>query len=357
MLKKLYLQNFRNYTEGEIAFSPGVNWFTGENAQGKTNLLEAIYLLSCGRSFRTSQLSQLIQRGARAFYLEAVFEKDGVDQSLKLFFDGESKRVQINATAYSHFTPLIGLLPMVLYAPEDVSLVGGAPSHRRKFLDLHLAQVDPLYLHHLARFHRALKQRNELLKKHIEEAIEPWEEMIAQSSSYLMSKRQLLINSLEHPLKEMLLAVSSNSDHLKLEYEPSLPCLNSEEIVLVLKKNRRKELHVGTTLYGPHRDDAIFLIDELGAKAFASVGQKHSIIAALRLCIWEHLKEQTGEMPFFGIDDFGAHLDRTRQHNFEEKLQNLGQIFLTSPSASREIFPDKNILEIASGEIFHVSCS
>ena len=355
MLKKLYLQNFRNYTEAEIVFSPGVNWFTGKNAQGKTNLLEAIYLLSCGRSFRTSQLSQLIQTGARYFYIEAAFEKDGVHQSLKLTFDGESRKAQINATSYPHFTPLIGLLPMVLYAPEDVALVGGAPSHRRKFLDLHLAQVDPLYLHHLARFHRSLKQRNELLKKRSEETIEPWEEMMAQSAFYLMNKRETLVVSLEDPLKEMLLAISSGCDELKLEYQPSLPYSSPAELAQALRKNRRKELHVGATLYGPHRDDVFFSINGLGAKAYASIGQKHSILAALRLCSWDHLKEQTGEIPFFGIDDFGAHLDRQRQHNFEDKLQSLGQIFLTSPSASRDIFPDKHILEIASGEILQVS--
>src|SRR5476651_2554103 len=109
-VNRLYLHNFRNYTQAEVHFSPGVNWITGKNAQGKTNLLEALYLLSTGRSFRTHQLGQLIQKGASFFYLEAEIEKEGVNQTLKLSFDGENKKVQYNASSYSHFTPLIGLL-------------------------------------------------------------------------------------------------------------------------------------------------------------------------------------------------------------------------------------------------------
>jgi len=149
MLRRLYLHHFRNYTQAEFTFSPGVNWICGKNAQGKTNLLEAIYLLSTGRSFRTHILSQLIQKEAGFFYIEAEIEKEGVSQTLKVSFDGETKKVEINATSYSNFSSLLGLLPHVLYAPEDISVVAGTPSHRRKFIDLHLSQIDPLYLHHL----------------------------------------------------------------------------------------------------------------------------------------------------------------------------------------------------------------
>lgn len=357
MLKQLYLQDFRNYSEAEITFSPKVNWLVGNNAQGKTNILEAIYLLSCGRSFRTSQLSQLIRKGSSRFYLEALFEKDSVNQTIKLSYDGEMKRLQINATAYSHFTPLIGLMPMVLYAPEDSALVGGAPATRRKFLDLHLAQVDPLYLHHLARYHRALKQRNELLKKKREEMIDTWEEMMAPSAVYLMQKRQTLIQSLKDPLKEMVKTFSSGADGLSIDYQPSLSFGGQESIVKQLQAQRKKELHIGTTLSGPHRDDFHFSIGELSAKAYASVGQKHSIVAALRLCIWEHLKAQSGETPLLGIDDFGAHLDETRQKKFVEHLQGLGQIFLTSPTATDGVFTERLILEVASGEVLQVGCA
>ena len=353
-IKRLYLHHFRNYSETEVSFSPGVNWITGKNGQGKTNLLEALYLLSTGRSFRTHQLSQLIQTDSPFFYLEAEIESEGVRQTLKVSFDGEIKKVHYNATVYSYFAPLLGLLPHVMYAPEDTALIGGAPAFRRKVIDLHLAQIDPLYLHHLARYHKAMRQRNELLKKKIEEAIEPWEMSMAQSGSYLMKKREELIQQLQKPLYEKMLEISSGIDHLGIKYESSLPLADPESLLMHWQKNRKKEFHIGTTLYGPHRDDLIFSIDHLSAKSFASVGQQHSIIAALRLCQWSHLQSQTRRLPFFSVDDFGAHLDESRQRMFQEKLSSLGQIFLTSPAAHYGIFPNKQMIHIDSGKVLEI---
>jgi DNA replication and repair protein RecF len=347
-VKKLYLHHFRNYTQAEIHFSPGVNWITGKNGQGKTNLLEALYLLSTGRSFRTYQLSQLIQKGASFFYLEAEIEKEGVNQTLKLSFDGENKKVQYNASTYSHFTPLIGLLPHVLYAPEDIALIGGAPLFRRKFLDLQLAQLDPLYLHHLARYHKAMRQRNELLKRKTEEAIDPWEEMMAHSAEYLMQQRTEMIAQLQGPLNEKMQEISDGADPIEIHYQSSLK--QGDDFLKYWQKTRRKDLHIGTTLSGPHRDDVHFSMQGLSAKAFASEGQKHSIIASLRLCQWKHLSG----MPLMSIDDFGAHLDQGRQTKFEQQLATLGQIFLTSPNPSYEIFPHKQMIEISSGQVFHI---
>ncbi len=355
MLKKLYLHHFRNYTRAEISFSPGVNWITGKNAQGKTNLLEALYLLSTGRSFRTTQLSQLIQKGSDFFYLEAELEKEGVSQTLKISFNGETKKVQYNANTYSHFTPLIGLLPHILYAPEDIALVAGIPSNRRKFLDMHLSQFDPLYLHHLARYHKAMRQRNELLKKRKEETIDSWEEIMAQSAAYLMQKRKEMISELETPLQKSMEILSSGTDPIKIHYQHSLSPQEKDELIKHWKKTRAQELHIGATLNGPHRDDVLFEIQGFSAKSFASEGQKHSVIASLRLCQWEHLRQHTGQTPLMSIDDFGAHLDLNRQAAFQNKVKSLGQIFVTSPNEWPEVFPGKQVIEVDSGEVAQVS--
>jgi DNA replication and repair protein RecF len=350
-VKKLYLHHFRNYKQAEIHFSPGVNWITGKNGHGKTNVLEALYLLSTGRSFRTHQLSQLIQKGASFFFIEAEIEREGVNQTLKLSFDGVNKKLQVNATTYTHFTPLIGMLPHVLYAPEDIALVAGLPLYRRKFLDLHLAQFDPLYLYHLARYHKALRQRNELLKSRSEVAIEPWEEVMAQSAAYLIEKRTEMIQQLQDPLKQSIDELSFGADSIDIYYKSSLARSN---LLQQFQKNRKKELHIGTTLSGPHRDDVHFEIQGLSAKSFASEGQKHSIIAGLRLCQWEHLHGQIGNPPLISIDDFGVHLDEERQSQLQEKLKRCGQIFLTSPSDRPEIFPDKRLVHIELGQVAQV---
>jgi len=350
-VKKLYLHHFRNYERAEVHFSPGVNWITGKNGHGKTNILEAIYLLSTGRSFRTHQLSQLIQKGAPFFFIEAEIEREGVSQTVKLSFDGVNKKLQFNATTHNHFSPLIGMLPHILYAPEDIALVSGLPLFRRKFLDLHLAQFDPLYLYHLARYHKALRQRNELLKSRSELAIEPWEEVMAQSAEYLMEKRTLMIQQLQDPLSVRMEELSFGADSIAIHYKSSL---TQDNLLQQLQKNRKKELHIGTTLSGPHRDDVHFEIQGLSAKAFASEGQKHSIIAALRLCQWDHLHGKVGSPPLISIDDFGSHLDQGRQAQLQEKLKGCGQIFLSSPSDSPEIFQEKQLVQIESGQVSHI---
>ena len=348
MLKKLYLYQFRNYTREEFSFSPGVNWIVGKNAQGKTNLLEAIYLLTTGRSFRTCQLRELIQEGSSHFFLEAEIEKEGVTQILKLSFDGETKRVDYNHTSYSHFTPLIGLLPHVIYAPDDIALVSGAPAFRRKFLNLHLSQIDPLYLHHLVRFHKAMRQRNELLKQKTETAIEPWEETMSISASYLVAKRSELISALKTPLSCYMNTLSGGQENLEITYAHSLSPATPDTFLAIWNKSRKKELHLGATLHGPHRDDVIFTINGFSSKSYASMGQKHTILAALRLCEWKHFENSSSSTPLLGIDDFGAHLDEKRQNHFQEALEGLGQIFLTSPSASVHLFPQKRLLELSS---------
>lgn len=177
----------------QIHFSPGINWIMGKNAQGKTNLLEALYFLSTGRSFRTPHLKELIQEGSSYFYLEAEMEKEGVIQLLKASFDGENKHVQHNAKQYAHFISLIGLLPHILFAADDTMLITGPPAIRRKFLNMHIAQIDPLYIHHLGRFARAVAQRNQLIRQKVENTIDSWEETMAESALYLMEKRAKLI--------------------------------------------------------------------------------------------------------------------------------------------------------------------
>lgn len=337
MIRTLYLENFRNYKEKQIAFSPTINWIVGPNAQGKTNLLEALSLLSTGRSFRTQHLSELIREGADSFYLEAQFEKDGVLQTLALSFDGSAKQMQHNATQYAQFTPLIGLLPTVLLLPEDGALIWGAPAYRRRFLNLHIAQATPLYVQHLMRYQKALDQRNALLRRKTAVAIEPWEEMMAQSGAALMTMRALATEQLASPLLEMLQKLSGGSDALECSYQSSFPLQSFQELPAYLKeqwqKQRNKEMQLGTTLMGPHRDDLKLMVGKKPAKMVASEGQKHSIAAALRLAEWQRLKTLTHSTPLFCVDDFGVHLDAERQARLYKEIQELGQVFLTAPTA------------------------
>ena len=331
-VQSLYLHNFRNFEQTTVHFSPEVNIIYGDNAQGKTNLLEALYFFSTGRSFRTAHLQELIREGASSFFLEIHFIKEGIEQSLIAQFDGTSRKLVYNHTKYSSFTPLFGILPSVIYAPSDYALIMGVPAERRRFFDLYLAQIDPLYVHHAIRYHKAVKQRNYLLKKKNSSLLFPWEEIMAYSAAYLMKERKETMDEYKDLLQSNMLYLSESKDSLCMLYEPSFQGTEVKHLLEELKKNHSKELLLGSSLIGPHKDDFHILINDKKAKSFASEGQKRCSLAALRLAQWETLKRKTSTSPFMLIDDFTIHLDNKRTELFQSFLPKLGQVFVTSPT-------------------------
>ena len=333
-VSRLILHNFRCYEETEIPLSNGINLIHGTNGAGKTSLLEALYLLSTGRSFLTSHLTNLIQKDHPHFYVEVHFKRDGVEQMLSIGFDGKNKRIHYNNTLFQNFSHVLGILPSVLYSPVDSTLITAAPQERRRFINIQLAQTDPLYVHHLMRYHKAMKHRNTLLKVKSEAAIESWEQMMGESARYLMHKRSKLIERLRPKVEAFARELSNEEDYFDLHYEPSISLKKAELIEELLAKQRPKELIIGSTLMGPHRDDLHITYKKREAKTFASEGQKRTCIAALKIAEWEILKDQTETTPLFAIDDFGVHLDPKRTEVLQERLNHLGQVFLTSPTSS-----------------------
>ena len=340
-VKRLYLRHFRNYSEADVAWTPEINLIQGHNAQGKTNLLEALYLLGTGRSFRTPHLKEMIQNDASFFFLEAEFFKDGITQNIRLTFDGEVKKLDYNNTSYANFSNLLGLLPIVLLAPEDILLITGAPADRRRFLDIHLAQSDPLYVYHLSRYHKAVKHRNFLLRKKTSDSLETWESLMVVSAAYLRQKRDEVVLSLATDLKKGMQELSNNQDLLEIKYLSSY----TDNYL----QHRAKEMILGSTLIGPHRDDLEILINGQDARSFASQGQLRSAVAAMRLAQWEHLKVHHQIPPLFCIDDFGVHLDHARRGALLEKISSFGQVFLTSPAFLES--STHHVLEIHQGKI------
>ncbi|OGN55329.1 MAG: hypothetical protein A3D96_03515 [Chlamydiae bacterium RIFCSPHIGHO2_12_FULL_44_59] len=335
-LKSLYLKNFRNFAEAEVQFSERLNVIYGDNAQGKTNLLEAIYFVSTGKSFRTQSLSDLLLKGETFCYLEAILVQDCGTQSIKIFYDGTSKRLQINGASYTTFYPLLGTLPMVLSTPYDMELIAGTPGERRKFLNIHLAQSDPLYVHHLASFWRAMKQRNCLLKARQAQSIECWEAQMAQSAEYLVKKRKEVVEELTVHLLTQGSTLSSQKEKHQLTFLPSL----TSNYLNVYRKNRLREMELGFTLRGPHRDDITFSINDSLARMFASEGQKKTMIAALKLAEWERLFNTVQDKPLMGFDDLSLSLDDTRASLLHKRVRDLGQVFITTPhTPEKDVFP------------------
>lgn len=358
-LKRLLLRNFRNYAHAEVVFSPFVNLIQGENGQGKTNLLEAIHFLSTGRSFRANSLSDLISFGQTFFYLEAEFYKDGITQFIKIYYDENARKVQYNETVHPTLTSLLGILPSTLLSPDDLSLVSGNPAERRRFLDIHIAQTDPLYVHHLGRYFKAMKQRNHLLRSKSDVAIQAWEQMMAQSASYLAVKRSQAITALKSPSSKWMEILSRGFDSIDVQYQSSLSLpQNNEDLAAhfqkVWQKNRPREMLLGSTQVGPHRDDLLIHLADKLAKVFSSEGQKRSCTSALRFAQWEQMAEVLGHPPLLGIDDFGIQLDKERQMQLKSHLLKFNQVFLTSPLAMEKDFAEGtslNVLTIEKGLI------
>ncbi len=336
-IERLLLRNFRNYDQAEIQFCHGTNLIQGNNAQGKTNILEALSLLSSGKSFRTRNTSDMIKTGSSFFYIEAWFHSEGVEQTLSLWFDGITKKILHNQTPHNNFIALLGILPSILIVPEDINIIIGTPAERRRFLDLHIAQIDPVYVYHLGRYYKAMKQRNVLLKEQSDAGMSAWEQIMAQSAAYLSLKRQAHLDELSRNANTYLHILSDQTEHLDVKYNKSLPYALTEEdlyplYLLHFHKMRKKEYILKTTLQGPHRDEMMLLINEKEARFFGSEGQKRCLITSLHLAERDIFEKALGTSPLIGIDDFGSQLDPRRSAHLLHHTATLSQTILTSPT-------------------------
>lgn len=337
-LTALYLHNFRLYEEAHFHFSPGLNVVRGPNAQGKTSLLEAIYFLITGRSFRTSQTKDLIRNGADYFYLEASFVKHGVEQKLRIYYSPTEKRVTYNSTACPSLSSVLGILQGVVIHPDDSAIVKGAPTVRRHLLDIQLAQTDPLYIHHLTRYERAMKQRNHLLRARSHAAIDSWEYEMSNAAAFIVQQRSIAVDALHLRGQEHYRTICGGTEALKLCYKANGAGdhpLNDLNMLRELyrsqyRRHRVREMDLGATLTGPHKDDVVIALNENDARAFASEGQQRSCVAALRLAEWSRLNSVSNEHPLMLIDDLGMSLDATRRKHLIGHFENLKQVFVST---------------------------
>ncbi len=339
-IRSLYLRGFRNYVETEVHFSPHLNLFYGENAQGKTNLLEAISLIATGKSFRTARLQELIHEDSSFFFLEAKIIKHNFEHTVAISFDGQNRKLTLDGNSYLTLQHLLGLLPSVFFTPTDTELADGTPAARRRFLNLHLAQRDPLYIHHLSRYWRAMKQRNALLRSVDLTAIECWEKEMVESAGYLWKMRLQLLHELQEPLHTNGHFLSSEREH----YEVRSQFVPQESYAAQLQKNRPREKQLGATLTGPHRDDFSLLINGKPSAIFGSEGQKKSVAFGLRLAEWGLFTKSTEEPALLCIDDLGVHLDPIRKALFSKALEQRGQVFVTAPDTADHFTEAKRFL-------------
>ncbi len=348
-LTELVLVNYRNYAEQSLEFGP-FNLFIGENAQGKTNLLEAILFLATTRSHRTSTDDELIRQGEQTGYLSGNVEDSIARRRIEIGNTrGKRKQVKLDGKIQTRLSNLIGLLKVVFFAPESTTIVKGGPEDRRRFLDSLISQVHGEYLRSLQRYRRALQQRNESLKqirdrRAARDTLQAWEEPLITSGIDVARRRRTVCEELRPVLLGQQQYLTESREDAGLRYAPNV-LINEddgesrEEFERRLIASVESDIARGTTSVGPHRDDIELAVDGLDARRFASQGQQRTLTLALKLAEIDWMHRASGELPIVLLDDVTSELDELRTRLLFEALHTLPpQVFLTTTRIDRSLF-------------------
>lgn len=339
-VRSLQLRHFRNYEELSLSFSPGLNVVYGDNAQGKTNLLESIYLLSTGKSHRTGRDAELIMAGSNLLSARAAVTRQTGDMTLELTLGTETrKQLRINGVTEQRIANLVGNLGSVFFAPDDLQLVKGAPAGRRRFLDIEISQLSQTYLHHLIVYTKVMQQRNTLLKREgvDRSLLEIYDQQLVTTGAQLAVRRAQSVARLSPLAAAYHETLSSGRERLDLQYEsqiaaageiPSLP-VAEERLWRLLEQRQRDELRRQVTLVGPHRDDLRFSINETDARLYGSQGQQRTAVLALKLAELQYMYEELGEYPVLLLDDVASELDPHRRHFLLHAVREGVQTFVS----------------------------
>ena len=366
-LKEIKLKNFRNYHELALAFSPAINVLIGENAQGKTNLLEAIFVLAMARSHRTSKDRELIRFKQDAALVTGTINRRLGDLNLSLTLSKKGKIAKVNHLERPRLSEYIGQLNVILFAPEDLALVKGSPQERRRFIDMEFSQIDPIYLHDLSQYKQVLKQRNKYLRalqlKEKQDLIylDVLTEQLANLGGKVVAKRLVYLKILEKHAQLLHAKITQGKEELTLRYKTNLQDLGdksetglTKELLAKFKHLRDKELSQGTSLVGPHRDDLSFYLNDNNVQAYGSQGQQRTTALSVKLAEIELMKEKTGEYPVLLLDDVLSELDGNRQTHLLKTIQDKVQTFLTTPGlndVARQLIKEPKIFHINNGKI------
>ena len=325
-IKSLELINYRNYKTVQIDFDKGVNILYGENAQGKTNILESIYLCGTTKSHRGSKDKEIINFNEEEGHIRCLFEKNEVDYQIDMHIRSEkSKGIAINGIKLKKAAELLGIVNIILFSPEDLSIIKNGPADRRRFVDAELCQLDKVYLYNLTSYNKIVNQRNNLLKDimfhpELKDTIDVWDSQLVSLGSKIIERRELFVNQLNEIIYDIHKSLSGGKESLVIKYDPNI---SIEEYESKLIKNREKDIKYKLTSVGPHRDDFIFYINDIDSKKFGSQGQQRTAALSLKLAEIKLVEKLTDNTPILLLDDVLSELDSNRQNYL---LKSIGDI-------------------------------
>ena len=329
-IKKIKIKNFRNYINEEINLEKNINIFYGENAQGKTNIIESIFLCSLGKSFRAKKDIEMIKLNEENAIVEIEYEKSDREGKIKIEL-GNKKNIYLNGIKIKKLSELLGNLNIVIFTPDDINILKGGPQNRRRFLDIMISQLRPNYMHILNLYLKTIEQRNKYLRQIKEEnrdenLIEIWDEKLAEYAIKICEYREEFINKIIEKIKKIHKNITNGKEEIELKYITE--CKNKEKYLKILKERRKLDIIKGFTTKGVHRDDFVIYINEKEINIYGSQGQNRTAMLSLKLAELQVINDEIGEYPILLLDDFMSELDKNRRKNFLENIENT-QVIIT----------------------------
>ena len=351
-IDNIKLNHFRNYEQLELQLNPNINIFYGDNAQGKTNILEAIFLGSFGKSFRTNKEKEMIQFKEEKAFVEIVYQKKDRDGKIKIEL-GNKKQISVNGIKLKKLSELLGNINIVIFTPEDINILKNGPENRRRFLNIMIGQLRPNYVYQLNLYTKTLEQRNNYLRQikeenKPEEMLEIWDEKLAEYGEKVYLYRKEFVDKIIQKINTIHRGITEEKETLKMLYTSN--CQNREEYLNLLKARRKLDIIKGYTTKGIHRDDFTLYINDKEVAIYGSQGQNRTAVLSLKLSELQVVYDEIGEYPILLLDDFMSELDEKRRKNFLNNIQNT-QVILTGTDKIELNAVESNCYQVKKGMI------
>jgi DNA replication and repair protein RecF len=358
IIKSLELNNFRNYENLEISFDKGTNILYGNNAQGKTNILEAIYLSATTKSHKGSKDKDIIRFNNTEAHIKTIMEKDGLEERIDMHLrDSKSKVIAINGQKITKASELLGILNVVCFSPEDLSIIKDGPSERRRFVDMELCQLDSFYLYNLNHYNQIINNRNKLLKDLyqnplLKDTLTIWDSQLVSFGSKIIERRNSFVNQLNEIIYDIHKKLSGEKEELKIVYEPDIEIENFEKKLL---ENQEYDIRLKQSSVGPHRDDFSFQVNQIDIRKYGSQGQQRTAALSLKLSEIELVKKVIKDKPILLLDDVLSELDSNRQNYLLNSIGDI-QTIITCTGLDEFInnrFEINKIYKVANGIVIN----
>ncbi|MCR5716950.1 MAG: DNA replication/repair protein RecF [Lachnospiraceae bacterium] len=356
IIKSLQLQNFRNYESCEIELDKGTNIFYGDNAQGKTNILEAIFMMATTKSHKGSKDQEMIRFGQDEAHIRSVLFKEDVTRQIDILIrKNKNKAIAIDQQKVKKAADLLGLLNVVFFSPEDLNIIKNGPAERRQFLNVELCQLDSFYLYNLNHYNKIVVQRNKLLKEmydnpSLKETLPIWDSQLASYGSKIIERRNIFIDQLNEIIAEIHDKLSGGREKLVIGYDKNVA---SDELEEKLLKTHQKDIMLHQTTVGPHRDDIIFTVNDIDIRKYGSQGQQRTAALSLKLSEIELVKNSIHDTPILLLDDVLSELDSNRQNYLLNQIGDI-QTIITCTGLDefvRNRFEINKVFQVTNGVI------